>query len=101
MTRFNSPDESNDDLEFDDEDDTGAESASEVDAIEMLIEDHQRVKELFEQFEDDKEDEREGLEDLVAEICIELTIHPQLEEEIFYPAVRRRIEDDELMDEAL
>jgi hypothetical protein len=36
----------------------------------------------------------------VQQICTELTIHTQLEEEIFYPAARDAIDDDLLMDEA-
>jgi hypothetical protein len=57
---------------------------------------------MFKDFEKLKE---EGSEEeksaLVATICEELTIHTQLEEEIFYPAVREAIEDEDLMDEAI
>ena len=38
--------------------------------------------------------------EVVRQICMELTIHTQAEEEIFYPAVRAAIKDDDLMDEA-
>lgn len=73
------------------------------DAIELLTTDHDKVKELFEEFEqlaeqDDGEEERK--EALVEQICNELSVHAQLEEEIFYPAVREAIDDDLLMDEA-
>ena len=34
-------------------------------------------------------------------ICLELTVHAEIEEEIFYPAARRVVKDSELMDEAL
>jgi hemerythrin superfamily protein len=71
------------------------------DAIDLLKADHKRVKKLFEQFDSAKDDDRTGLEELVAEICLELTVHTQIEEEIFYPAVRLEIDDDALMDEAL
>ena len=38
---------------------------------------------------------------MVRKICNELTVHAQIEEEIFYPAVRKAIDDGDLMDEAL
>jgi hypothetical protein len=37
---------------------------------------------------------------LFAQICTELTVHTQLEEELFYPAVRAKMKDDDLMHEA-
>ena len=71
------------------------------DAITLLSEDHDKVQKLFKQYEKVKEsassDEKAGL---AAEICMELTVHAQVEEEIFYPAVRDAIEDNELMNEA-
>jgi hemerythrin superfamily protein len=74
-----------------------------TDAIATLTADHKKVKELFKHFaklkdEDDAEDEKGSL---VKQICAELTIHTAIEEEIFYPAVREQIEDEDLMDEAL
>ncbi|MDP8985758.1 MAG: hemerythrin domain-containing protein [Pseudomonadota bacterium] len=72
------------------------------DAIAMLTADHQKVRALFEEFSDTKDDADEDEKAaLVAKICNELTLHAQLEEEIFYPAVRKAIEDSDLMDEAL
>lgn len=73
------------------------------DAITALKADHKKVKELFRQFqkvkgEDDAQDEKATL---VKQICTELTIHTTIEEEIFYPAVREQIEDEDVMDEAL
>jgi iron-sulfur cluster repair protein YtfE (RIC family) len=38
--------------------------------------------------------------DLAMQICMELTVHTQIEEEIFYPAVREAIKDTDLLDEA-
>jgi len=72
------------------------------DAIALLTADHKAVKALFKQFEalseqDDADEEKAAL---VARICDEITIHAQVEEEIFYPAVREAIDDDDLMDEA-
>jgi hemerythrin-like domain-containing protein len=72
------------------------------DALEFLKADHQKVRNLFREFESlrgiDDEDERKS--ELVDEICYELTLHTMIEEEIFYPVLRSAIDDDELMDEA-
>jgi len=72
------------------------------DAIEQLMADHKNVKKLFKEF--DKIKEEEGAEDeraeLAHQICSELTIHTQLEEEIFYPACREAIKETDLLDEA-
>jgi hypothetical protein len=68
------------------------------DATRLLTEDHRRVEELFEKFEKASGDGRK--EKLAREICTELKVHAMLEEEIFYPALRGKIEDDDL-DEAL
>jgi hemerythrin superfamily protein len=38
--------------------------------------------------------------DLATQICLELTVHAQIEEEIFYPALREAIKDTDLLDEA-
>jgi hemerythrin superfamily protein len=67
-------------------------------AIAMLREDHKRVQEMFDRFEKTRDGERK--QKLVEQICHELEIHTQLEEEIVYPAVRAAIGDDDLMDEA-
>jgi len=71
------------------------------DAVAMLTEDHRKVEELFNDFESMKDDgSAEDKASLIRQICTELTLHALLEEEIFYPAVRRAIDDDDLMDEA-
>lgn len=77
-------------------------SKNSQDAISMLMEDHKKVRKLFKEFEKLKEtsDSSDKKSDLVKQICNELTIHAQIEEEIFYPAVRDAIDEDELMDEA-
>ena len=75
---------------------------NETDAIALLTADHKMVKALFKEFEQLKEqedaDEQKGR--LVQQICNELRVHAQVEEELFYPAVRDAIDDDDLMDEA-
>lgn len=76
--------------------------ASVTDAIAMLSADHKKVKKLFSDFDklaEQGSDEEKAA--LVEQICNELKIHTELEEEIFYPAVRKAIDDAELMDEAL
>jgi len=77
-------------------------AASSEDAIALLTADHKAVKAMFQTFEklkelEDREDEKV---ELVKRICAELKIHTTIEEEIFYPAVREAIDDDDLMDEA-
>ncbi len=72
------------------------------DALDLLRADHDKVKQLFRQFDRLKgsEDDDERKSQLVDEICYELTLHTMLEEEIFYPAVRAQVDDDAMMDEA-
>jgi len=72
------------------------------DAIALLTEDHKVVKQLFKDFEKLKESEGSNAKKaaIVEKICRALTIHTQIEEEIFYPPVRALIDDDDLMDEA-
>jgi hypothetical protein len=67
------------------------------DAITLLREDHRKVKELFKQFEEARGDGRK--EKLAHEICLELSVHTALEEEIFYPACRGKV-DEELLKES-
>lgn len=77
-------------------------SAFSADALDLLKDDHDKVKDLFREFEqlkgNDDEDERKS--ELVDEICYELTVHTMIEEEIFYPALRASIDDTDMMDEA-
>jgi hemerythrin superfamily protein len=68
-----------------------------MDATRLLAEDHRKVEELFEQFEKASGDGRK--EKLARRICTELKVHSMIEEEIFYPALRGKISDDDL-DEA-
>lgn len=71
---------------------------ADTDAIKLLSADHRKVEKLFEDFEKAKGATRK--ERLVKEICTELKIHTMIEEEIFYPSLRGKIEDD-LLDEAV
>jgi hypothetical protein len=67
------------------------------DAIMLLKADHRKVDGLFEQFSKARDDAKKQA--IAHEICTELKIHTLIEEEIFYPAFRGKIEDDTL-DEA-
>ncbi len=80
-----------------------ASKGSETDALHILADDHKKVIELFDEFERMKEDEDtddEAKQVLVETACAELTLHAQVEEEIFYPAARDAIDDMDLLDEA-
>lgn len=72
-----------------------------MNAINLLMKDHKAVKALFAQYEGLSDRSFATKKKLADQICQELTVHTQLEEEIFYPAVRRPIHDGDLMDEAL
>jgi Hemerythrin HHE cation binding domain len=58
-------------------------------AIAILIKDHDRVKDLFDRFE--KSESAGEKERIVSEALTELKIHAIIEEEIFYPAVRKQV----------
>lgn len=72
-------------------------SKKKPDAIMMLKEDHRMVEDLFDQYEKARSNDRK--QSLATRICTELIIHTMIEEEIFYPALRGKIEDD-MLDEA-
>jgi hemerythrin superfamily protein len=70
------------------------------DAIQLLRADHAEVSEMFEKYENGRmpKDRKAAL---AQKICQALTVHSQIEEEIFYPACReasKKLED--LLDEA-
>jgi len=62
------------------------------DAIALLKEDHRTVEKLFEEFESAKGDGRK--EKLAQQICLELSVHAAIEEEIFYPACEGKVDED-------
>lgn len=64
----------------------------------MLRADHEKVSGLFQEFDKARSAQRKRA--LAAQICMELTIHAQIEEEIFYPAVKEALSDHEVVPEA-
>jgi hypothetical protein len=62
------------------------------DAIALLKADHRAVEELFAKFEKASGDGRK--QSLAEEICLELSVHAQIEEEIFYPACEGKVDED-------
>jgi hemerythrin superfamily protein len=77
-------------------------AAADNDATRLLMADHREVEALFAQY--DKLAEQEGADDekmlLAAQICVALTIHTQLEEELVYPESRQVLDDQDVVDEA-
>ena len=66
-------------------------------AISMLKADHRKVEGLFKRYE--KSNKRSAKAKLAQAICLELSVHTTIEEELFYPAVRGAVEE-EIHDEA-
>ncbi len=69
------------------------------DAIALLEADHQRVEGLFRDFRSAGGDPAAKLH-MAQIICMELTLHSMVEEEIFYPAVARATGDEQLVERA-
>ena len=72
--------------------------AAPKDAIALLKADHEAVSQLFDEYE--KTRSVPNKKALVSEICIALSVHAQIEEEIFYPAVKSALKDKLLVPEA-
>ena len=73
--------------------------AKPLEAIALLRADHKAVAALFAEYENVRAPSKKKL--LVAKICAELSVHAQVEEEIFYPAVKKALADTELVPEAI
>lgn len=75
-----------------------------ADACSLLDADHRKVKKLFKAFDEvagsKAKNAAQKRRDLADEICLELSVHAQIEEEIFYPALRAAIKETDLLDEA-
>jgi len=74
------------------------------DACSLLDADHRKVKKMFGEYETLTNSKSatagEKKRELAKEICLELTVHARIEEEIFYPALREAIKETDLLDEA-
>jgi hemerythrin superfamily protein len=72
------------------------------DAVALLAEDHKTVDKIFKDFEkfgkNDGGDARKA--ELVRCACAALTVHAQIEEDLFYPALHEAIDAEDLLDEA-
>ena len=68
------------------------------DATALLRADHKEVNDLFNEYETVKSPSKK--KELASKICLALTVHAQIEEEIFYPAVKLALKDKELIPEA-
>ncbi|MGZ4990890.1 MAG: hemerythrin domain-containing protein, partial [Methylobacter sp.] len=73
-------------------------SAKAHDATVLLKADHKLVSNLFSEYEEAHSKAKK--KKIVEQICNELTVHAQIEEEIFYPAVKQALKDNELIPEA-
>lgn len=67
-------------------------------ATALLTADHKLVSALFTEYEKTRSTEKK--KQLVSKICTELSVHAQVEEEIFYPAVKLALKDKVLIPEA-
>lgn len=76
----------------------------EKDACDLLDADHRAVKKMFKEYEELTQSRARSAAqkklELARRICMELKVHTQIEEEIFYPALRQAIKDTDLLDEA-
>ena len=81
---------------------SGTKSAKSPDAIQLLTAEHKEVDTLFKEYEKlaEKDGSDEEKETLARQICLMLTVHATTEEEIFYPAAREALDDEDLLDEA-
>lgn len=72
-----------------------------TDALEMLKHDHREVETLFAEYESLADGgDTTAKEAVAAEICEMLTVHAQVEEEVFYPAARQVLEQAEIINDA-
>jgi hemerythrin superfamily protein len=69
-------------------------------ALELLTSDHRKVEQLFKMYEDEKEGDEQTKRDLAQKICGELTVHAQVEEELFYPWLKENMDEMDKVEEA-
>lgn len=76
-----------------------ASTSKAMEATAMLKADHQLISTLFKDYE--KAETKAAKKKIVSQICLELSIHAQIEEEIFYPGVKAVLKDKTLIPEAI
>lgn len=77
-------------------------SSADHDVTKLLEADHQRVKKMFKEFEKCAQQGDEAAKvEIAMQICMELKVHTQVEEEIFYPALYEALDEQDLVDEAI
>ena len=69
--------------------------------FELLKEDHKKVSAILEQLSETTERAKKTRDELFAKLNLELTAHAQIEEEIFYPALKKSNETREIATEAI
>ncbi len=83
---------------------TMATTRNEKDACDLLDADHKAVKKMFKTYEELAGSKARGAAqkrlELARQICQELTVHAQIEEDIFYPALRAALKDTDMLAEA-
>ena len=74
-----------------------------TDAITLLTADHDDARQLFDRFDElcATDADADSRQSLVENLCAVLTAHTMIEEELFYPAARKAIQDPRLLDEAI
>lgn len=77
---------------------------NEKDACDLLDQQHKLVKKMFKEYDELAGSKARGniakRKDIAIQICQNLTAHAQIEEEIFYPAVRAALKETDLVAEA-
>lgn len=77
-------------------------SAKETNVIALLEADHKKVKKMFKEFEKYAQQGDEAAKvEIAMQICMELKVHTQVEEEILYPALYEALDEHDLVDEAI
>jgi len=83
------------------EEENGDDESPAQDAVSLLSADHAEVKQMFETYrqlvDENADDEQRG--ELARNICSMLTVHAEIEEEIFYPAMRENVDDELTLDQ--
>jgi hemerythrin-like domain-containing protein len=89
-------------FDVEEDENAGDDDAPAQDAVSLLSADHAEVKQMFETYrqlvDENADDEQRG--ELARKICSMLTVHAEIEEEIFYPAMRDSVDDELTLDEA-